>query len=105
MQNLVSPAGQLFVQKRIKLVFKIFNNILVQDKKIIEPFYSNDYTCNSPYWLPYNSYYVSWENLVLDRQILPLIEIFSLFSSLVCLILYCYCEEKFCLGHSWECEG
>ena len=36
----------------------------------------------------YNSYYVSWENLVLDRQILPLIEIFSLFSSLVCLILY-----------------
>ena len=27
---------------------------------------------------------------------------FSLFSSLVCLILYWYCEEKFYLGHSWE---
>ena len=26
---------------------------------------------------------------------------FSLFSSLVCLILYWYCKEKFCLGHSW----
>ena len=27
---------------------------------------------------------------------------FSLFSSLVCLTLYWYCKEKFCLGHSWE---
>ena len=30
---------------------------------------------------------------------------FSLFSSLVCLILYWYCKEKFCLGHSWELKG
>ena len=32
---------------------------------------------------------------------------FSLFLSLVCLILYRYCEEKFCLGHLWElkCQG
>ena len=30
---------------------------------------------------------------------------FSLFSSLVCLILYWYCEEIFCLGHSWELKG
>ena len=27
---------------------------------------------------------------------------FSLFSSLVCLILYWYCQEKFYLGHLWE---
>ena len=26
---------------------------------------------------------------------------FSLFSLLFCLILYWYCKEKFCLGHSW----
>ena len=74
-------------------------------KNLLNLFYSHDHTSNSPYSLPYNSYYVSWENLVLDRQILPLIEIFSLFSSLVCLILYWYCKEKFCLGHSRECEG
>ena len=30
---------------------------------------------------------------------------FSLFSSLVCLILYRYCKEKFCHGHSWELKG
>ena len=33
---------------------------------------------------------------------IPLTDIFSLFSSLVCLILYWYCKEKFCLGHSCE---
>ena len=40
------------------------------------------------------------ENLVLDQPIIPLL-IFSLFSSLVCLIWYWYCD------HSWEfkCEG
>ena len=30
---------------------------------------------------------------------------FSLISSLVCLILYWYCKEKFCLGDSWELKG
>ena len=30
---------------------------------------------------------------------------FSLFSSLICLILYWYCKEKFYLGHSWELRG
>ena len=30
---------------------------------------------------------------------------FSLFLSLICLILYWYCKEKFCLGHSWELKG
>lgn len=31
---------------------------------------------------------------------------FSIFSSHVCLILYQYCKEKFCLDHIWElkCE-
>ena len=28
-----------------------------------------------------------------------------LFPSLVCLILYWYCKEKFCLGHPWELKG
>ena len=30
---------------------------------------------------------------------------FSLFSSLIWLILRWYCKEKFCLGHSWELKG
>ena len=30
---------------------------------------------------------------------------FSLFSSPVWLILYGYCKEKFCLGHSWELKA
>ena len=29
----------------------------------------------------------------------------SFFLSLVCLILYWYCKEKFWLGHSWELKG
>ena len=31
--------------------------------------------------------------------------IFFLFSSLIWLILYWYCKEKFSLGHSWEFKG
>ena len=50
----------------------------------------------SPYTPSYNSYAVSLKNLVWD---------FFLFSSLVCLILYCYCKEKFFLGLSWELKG
>ena len=46
----------------------------------------------SPYTLSYNSYAVS-------------MGFFFLFSSLVCLILYCYCKEKFFLGLSWELKG
>ena len=57
--------------------------------------------CNSPYSQSYNSYNVSSENLVVD-QLIILKFIFSLFSSLTWLILYWYCKEKFCLGHSWE---
>ena len=34
----------------------------------------------------------------------PLIDIF-LDSSLVCLTLYPFCKEKFCLGRSWEFRG
>ena len=41
----------------------------------------------SPYCLSYNSYNVSLENLELDQLIIPSL-IFSLFSLLVCLILY-----------------
>ena len=57
-----------------------------------------DQICNSPYSRSYNSYNVSTENLVLDQ--LSQNWHFSLFSSLIWLILYWYCKEKFCLGHS-----
>ena len=63
-----------------------------------------DQICNSPYCQPYNSYNVSSENLVLDNYLCQ-IDIFPLFSSLIWLILYWYCKEKFCLGHSWELKG
>ena len=47
------------------------------------------------------SYHVILDNMVLDKLI-PLIDIFSLLSSLICLLLYWNCKEKFCLGHSWK---
>ena len=56
---------------------------------------------NSPYHLPYNSSDVSLENLVLDQLITPN-WYFSVFLFIFCLILYWYCKERFCLGHSWE---
>ena len=49
--------------------------------------YSQDLICNSPYYLPYNSYHVNLENLGLGQLKSPNCY-FSLFSSLVCLILY-----------------
>ena len=63
-----------------------------------------DQIFTSPYCQPYNSYNVSSENLVLDQVIIPKLT-FSLFSLLIWLILYWYCKEKFCLGHSWELKS
>ena len=63
-----------------------------------------DQIFTSPYCQPYNSYNVSSENLVLDQVIIPKLT-FSLVSLLICLILYWYCKEKFCLGHSWELKS
>ena len=48
-----------------------------------KPFNPQDLSSNSPYCLPYNSYDVSLEGLLLDQPIIPLL-IFSLFSSLDC---------------------
>ena len=36
-----------------------------------QPFHSQDLICNSPYYLSYNSFDVSLENLVLDQLIIP----------------------------------
>ena len=63
-----------------------------------------DQIFTSPHCQPYNSYNVSSENLVLDQVIIPKLT-FSLFSLLIWLILYWYCKEKFCLGHSWELKS
>ena len=38
---------------------------------LFQPFHSQDLISNSPHCLPYNSYYVSIENLVLDQLIIP----------------------------------
>ena len=42
--------------------------------------------------------------MVLD-QLIILNWYFTLFSSLLCLILYWYCKERFSLSHSWEVKG
>ena len=68
------------------------------------PLNSQDLISNSPYCLLYSSCNVSLENLVLDQLIIPWLTFFF-FLLLVCLILYWYCKEKFCLGHSWEFKG
>ena len=38
---------------------------------LFQPFHSQDLISNSPYYLTYNSYDVSSENLVLDQLIIP----------------------------------
>ena len=53
------------------------------------PLHSQDLFSNSPYCLQYN-YDVGLQNLVLD-QLLPPKWYYSLFSLVVCLILYWYC--------------
>ena len=48
---------------------------------------------NSPYSQPFNSYNVSWENLVLDQLIIPkLIFFFILITYLVDIVLILYGE-------------
>ena len=42
------------------------------------PFHFQDLISNSPYYLPYNSYDVSLENLVLDQLIIPWLIFFSI---------------------------
>ena len=51
-------------------------------------FHSKDLIGNSPYCLPYNSYDVSLENLVLEQLIIPLlIFFFILITSLLDIVL------------------
>ena len=64
----------------------------------IRPFHSQDLTSNSPYRLPFNSYYVRSQNLVLDQRIIPWFIFF--FILITCLLdTYWNCEKKFCLDH------
>ena len=71
---------------------------------VISPwsFHLQELFSNSPYCLEDNSFDSCLKNLVLDQLV---IDIFLLFSSLACLILYEYYREKFCLGQSCELEG
>ena len=57
------------------------------DRKLFtphQPFHSQDLISNSPYYLPYNSYDVSSENLVLDQLIIPWLIFFSIL--ITCLL-------------------
>ena len=54
----------------------------------ISPFNSQDFISNSPYCLPYSSYDVNLENLVLDQPIIPqLIVYFILITCLLDIVL------------------
>ena len=54
----------------------------------ISPFNSQDFISNSPYCLPYNSYDVNLENLVLDQLIIPcLVFYFILITSMLNIVL------------------
>ena len=58
--------------------------IFPYNKLQLQPFYSQDLISNSPYCLPYSSYYVGLENLVLAISTNnPLIDIF--FILITCL--------------------
>ena len=81
---------------------RCYSQILRRKVNNLNLFTSQGRISYSPYCLLYSFYDVSSENSVLDQLMIPWFPdwYFSLFSSLVCLILYRYCKEKFCLGHS-----
>ena len=68
----------------------------------LDSFHSQDLISNSPSCLLYNAQMLVWR---IFYWINSPNWYFSLLSSLVCLILYWHCKEKFCLGHKWELKG
>ena len=67
-------------------------------------FHFQDLFSNSPYYLPYNSYDVSSENLVLDQLILCLmISLFIVITCLADIVLILYAEIP--SDHLWEFWG
>ena len=75
-------------------------------KKPVNPFTPETSLISySPYCLPHNSCAVWLENLVVNQLKISPNENFSIFSSLSCLMLSWYCEEKFLCGHIWEYKG
>ena len=73
---------------------------------LVNPFTLNILTkihVNTSVCLPYISYKFCCENLCWIKWYSPfLLKMFFLFSCLGSVILYWYCMEKFCLGHSSE---
>ena len=67
--------------------------------------HTQDLIINLPYYLPYSSYDVSLENFESDQLTIHLWLFFSLFSSIVYLILHWCCKKKFSHGYSWELKG
>ena len=63
--NFSTKMSCVVVQQKISLPL----NLNLSTK--FQPFHSQDLICNSPYYLPYNSFDVSLENLVLDQLIIP----------------------------------
>ena len=59
---------------------------------------------NSPIWLSYIPFNVSYENLVEHQYDIPLLMIFYTLLTRP-LTMYGYCEDKFDIGHCWEAMG
>ena len=53
---------------------------------ILKPFHSQDLISNSPFCLPYNSYDVSSDNLVLDQLLIPGPLLTFVFFLITCLL-------------------
>ena len=58
--------------------------LTVERKFIWLTLYLPDQICSSPYYQPYNSYNVSWENLVMDQLIIP--QLIFFFILITCLL-------------------
>ena len=67
-----------------------------------QPFLSQDLNRDSSNCLPYISFSGDSENLMFNQITVEPDWYLSLFLTLVCLIWYWYCKEKWCLGHFWE---
>ena len=80
---------KLEINRGVLLMFKQFwkdysSNTFI----ILKPFHSQDLISNSPFCLPYNSYDVSSENLLLDQLLIPwLTFVFFLITCLLDIVL------------------
>ena len=75
-----SPGDIIIVILSMTTIFKVFNLVA-----LCQPFNLQDLISSSPYCLPYSSFNVSFENLVLDQSIIP--QLIFFFILITCLMI------------------